>query len=63
MNPGMYAKAGLADPLAARRAAKASEHHIQMKQRAAGRLVPFFDELGLLGGPTLRRWKQSGFVA
>ena len=63
VNPGVYRRVGLPDPLAARKAAKANPHHIEVKRRAAAKIVPFFEELDLLGGPTLRRWKQSGFVA
>jgi hypothetical protein len=62
VNPGVYRRAGLADPLAARKVAKANPHHIEVKRRAAAKIVPFFEELDLLGGPTLRRWRQSGFV-
>jgi hypothetical protein len=62
VNPAVYKRAGIADPAAARLMAKKNPYHIETKQRAAAKVVPFFDELGLMGGPTLRRWKRSGFV-
>jgi hypothetical protein len=62
VNPAVYRRAGLPDPEAARQAAKRNPHHIEVKRRAAAKVVPFFDELGLMSGVMMRRWRLSGFV-
>jgi len=63
VNPAVYKRVGIADPVAARRMAKGNPYHLEVKRRAAAKVVPFFEELGLMGGPTLKRWQRSGFVA
>ena len=62
VNPAVYKRVGIADPAAARQLAKHNEHHIEVKRRAAAKVVPFFEELGLMGGPAMKRWRASGFV-
>jgi hypothetical protein len=62
VNPAVYERAGLPDPAAARHLAKHNEHHIEVKRRAAAKIVPFFEDLGLMGGPAMKRWRRSGFV-
>jgi hypothetical protein len=63
VNPAVYRRVGLPDPALARRIAKANPHHIEVKRRAAAKVLPFFEELGLLSGPVMRRWRTSGFAA
>jgi hypothetical protein len=62
VNPAIYRRAGLADPEGARQVARRNPHHIEVKRRAAAKVVPFFEEMGLMGGVMMKRWRLSGFV-
>jgi hypothetical protein len=62
VNPAVYRRVGLPDPALARRVAKGNPHHLEVKRRAGAKVVPFFEEQGLLSGPVMRRWRKSGFV-
>jgi hypothetical protein len=62
VHPDAYAAVGL-DPAAAHRVALASEARRESLRWAAKRLVQFFGELDLLGGPGLILWRRSGLVA
>ena len=56
-----YAAVGL-DPRAARHAAMASPVRRESMRWAAAKLVRFFSELDLIGGPGLTLWRRSGLI-
>ncbi|MCF2527534.1 AurF N-oxygenase family protein [Yinghuangia soli] len=61
IHPEVYAAVGL-DPKTARREALANPHRNQTMQDWAKRLVRFFEENDLMGGPGLALWRRSGLV-
>jgi hypothetical protein len=62
VHPGAYAAVGL-DPAEAHRVALANPARRESLRWAASRLVAFFAELDLLGGPSLLLWRRSGLLA
>ena len=62
ISPQVYAEVGL-DPKEAVAAAQASPHRQEVMRQSARRLMDFFDEIGLIRGPSRRLWKGSGLVA
>jgi hypothetical protein len=61
VHPRVYSDAGL-DPARTRAEIAAGPHRRQVLTRASGRLVSFFDEVGLMGGPGLRLWRSAGLI-
>jgi hypothetical protein len=61
ISPRVYAEVGL-DPKEAVAAAQASPHRQDVMRQSAKRLMDFFDEIGLLRGPSRRVWKGSGLL-
>jgi hypothetical protein len=59
--PAQYKRAGL-DPAVAVPAARANPRQAEVKRRGAERLVRFLREADLIGGPTERFWRRSGFI-
>ncbi|MDI2129703.1 AurF N-oxygenase family protein [Yinghuangia seranimata] len=62
IHPNVYASVGL-DPKLARREALANPHRNQTMREWGRRLVAFFEENDLMGGPGLALWRRSGLVA
>lgn len=62
IHPGVYAAVGL-DPRAARREAWMNPHRQRTLRDWGRRLVRFYEENGLMGGPGLALWRRSGLVA
>jgi hypothetical protein len=62
IHPGVYAAVGL-DPRAAAREARMNPHRSRALQDWGRRLVGFYEENGLMGGPGLALWRRSGLVA
>ncbi|HXT46101.1 MAG TPA: diiron oxygenase [Pseudonocardiaceae bacterium] len=61
IDPRVYASVGLdADEAVA--AAAANPHWRQTKQFAARKVVDFFSEIGLIGGPWKRLWRRAGVL-
>jgi P-aminobenzoate N-oxygenase AurF. len=61
VHPDVYPAVGL-DRGLARAAARANQQYRATLCWAARRLVPFFDEVGLLGGPGMVLWRRAGLV-
>ncbi|WP_406289845.1 diiron oxygenase [Embleya sp. NBC_00896] len=61
IHPDVYAAVGL-DPIVARRVARANPHRRETLGHWSKRLIAFYDEHGLLGGPGLRLWRASGLM-
>jgi hypothetical protein len=61
VQPAVYASVGL-DPAEAKRAARANEHHAARLRAAAGGLVAFLREHGLIGGPSELAWRRARLV-
>lgn len=61
ISPRVYAEVGL-DPKEAVAAAQASPHRQDVMRQSAKRLMDFFDEIGLIRGPSRRVWKGSGLL-
>jgi P-aminobenzoate N-oxygenase AurF len=61
IDPKVYAAVGL-DPDEAVAAAAANPHWRQTKQWAARKVVDFFTELGLIGGPWKWLWRRAGVM-
>jgi hypothetical protein len=61
VQPEVYAAVGL-DPEKAKAAARANEHYRAKLRAAAGGLVAFLREVGLIGGPSELLWKRSGLL-
>jgi hypothetical protein len=61
ISPRVYAEVGL-DPQEAVAAAQASPHRQDVMRQSAKRLMDFFDEIGLIRGPSRRVWKGSGLL-
>lgn len=62
VGPEVYTSVGL-DPVRAVEAARTSPHRREVMRQSAKRLMDFFDEIGLLRGPSLRLWRASGLLA
>jgi hypothetical protein len=58
VQPEVYAAVGL-DPAKAKAAARANDHHAATLREAAGGLVSFLREVGLIGGPSELLWKRA----
>ncbi|HEV7826993.1 MAG TPA: diiron oxygenase [Mycobacteriales bacterium] len=58
VHPGVYRAAGL-DPKVAKKAARANEHYAAKLRDAATGLTDFLDEVGLIGGPSVKLWKKA----
>jgi hypothetical protein len=61
INPRVYGAVGL-DPVEARAAARANPHFHETMRWAARRLVEFFTELDLIGGPSKELWRRAHFI-
>lgn len=61
VQPEVYASVGL-DPQRARAAARANDHYAQKLRGAAGGLVAFLREVGLIGGPSELMWRRARLV-
>ncbi|MFI0900035.1 diiron oxygenase [Streptomyces sp. NPDC020983] len=61
ISPQVYAEVGL-DVKEAVAAARTSPHRQDVMRQSAKRLMDFFDEIGLIRGPSRRVWKASGLV-
>jgi hypothetical protein len=61
VQPGVYAAVGL-DPVEAKAAARANQHYADKLREAAGGLVSFLREVGLVGGPSELLWKRARLV-
>jgi hypothetical protein len=61
ISPRVYAEVGL-DPKEAVAAAQTSPHRQDVMRQSAKRLMDFFDEIGLIRGPSRRVWKGSGLL-
>jgi P-aminobenzoate N-oxygenase AurF len=61
VNPQAYADAGL-DPRQAVAQRKASPHYAASMQKAASKAVVLFDDLGLMKGPGLARWRAAKLI-
>lgn len=62
IGPEVYASVGL-DPRHAAELARTSPHRQDVMHRSARRLMDFFEEIGLLRGPSRRLWRTSGLLA
>ncbi|WNI17962.1 AurF N-oxygenase family protein [Actinacidiphila sp. ITFR-21] len=62
ISPRVYAAVGL-DPVRAVEVARTSAHRREIMRKSARRLMDFFDEVGLLHGPSRRLWRSSGLLA
>ena len=58
VQPEVYAAVGL-DPQEAKAAARANDHYAAKLREAAGGLVSFLREVGLIGGPSELLWKRA----
>jgi hypothetical protein len=61
ISPRVYAAVGL-DPAEAVATARASGHRQDVMRHSAKRLMDFFEEIGLLRGPSRPLWKASGLL-
>ncbi|SEF87776.1 P-aminobenzoate N-oxygenase AurF [Actinacidiphila yanglinensis] len=61
ISPGVYSAVGL-DPAEAVAAVRASGHRRDIMRHSAKRLMDFFDEIGLLKGPSMPLWRASGLL-
>ncbi|GAA4037581.1 diiron oxygenase [Allokutzneria multivorans] len=61
INPEVYRSVGI-DPKVGRKAALTNPHFRETMRWSAERLVPFVDEVGLLGSPGMRLWRKSFFI-
>ncbi|WP_031522463.1 AurF N-oxygenase family protein [Streptomyces sp. NRRL F-5123] len=61
ISPRVYAEVGL-DVKEAVAAARTSPHRQDVMRQSAKRLMDFFDEVGLIRGPSRRIWKASGLT-
>ncbi|MFI0722755.1 diiron oxygenase [Streptomyces sp. NPDC021224] len=61
ISPQVYAEVGL-DVKEAVAAARTSPHRQDVMRQSAKRLMDFFDEIGLIRGPSRRIWKASGLI-
>lgn len=61
IHPGVYASVGL-DPAVARRAALANPHHRATIAWSARKLMPFLQEIGVVGGPLTRLWRCANLI-
>src|SRR4051794_21223757 len=61
VQPQVYAAVGL-DPEKAKAAARSNEHYAGKLREAAGGLVSFLREVGLIGGPSELLWKRARLV-
>ncbi|WP_333769964.1 AurF N-oxygenase family protein [Streptomyces sp. IBSBF 2435] len=62
ISPQVYAEVGL-DPEYATHLALNSPHRQDVMRQSAKRLMDFFEEIGLVRGPSKRLWRASGLVA
>lgn len=62
IHPDVYAAVGL-DPKLTKREARLNPHHHATLRHWGRRLVRFFEENDLMGGPGLALWRRSGLVA
>ncbi|MFI0939634.1 diiron oxygenase [Streptomyces sp. NPDC021020] len=62
ISPQVYAEVGL-DVKEAVTAARTSPHRQDVMRQSAKRLMDFFDEIGLIRGPSRRIWKASGLTS
>lgn len=61
VSPEVYRSVGL-DPRTARKAALANPHYQETIRWSARKLMPFFDEVGLLGGPANLIWRFGNLL-
>lgn len=57
----VYASVGI-DPAVGYRAAQANPHHQDMLRWSARKLVPFFREIGIVGGPSEALWRKAHLI-
>ncbi|NUR02416.1 MAG: diiron oxygenase [Streptomyces sp.] len=62
ISPAVYASVGL-DPRYAAELARTSPHRQDVMRRSAKKLMDFFEEIGLLRGPSRSLWRTSGLLA
>jgi P-aminobenzoate N-oxygenase AurF len=58
VHPAIYKAVGL-DPREARAAAQANPHHQETRRWMAEKIVAFLKEVGMIGGPSKRIWKNA----
>jgi hypothetical protein len=61
VHPEVYRSVGL-DPVQARKAALANPHYRDTLRWSARKLMPFLDEVGMIGGPSRRIWRWVGLL-
>jgi hypothetical protein len=61
ISPQVYASVGL-DPKQAAQVALNSPHRRDVMKQSAKRLMDFFEEIGLIRGPSRRLWRASGLL-
>ncbi|WP_127784096.1 diiron oxygenase [Rhodococcus sp. X156] len=61
VHPDVYAAAGL-DPKRAMAAARTNEHYRARLRDSAAKLMAFLDEVGLVGGPSVRLYKKISML-
>jgi para-aminobenzoate N-oxygenase AurF len=62
ISPQVYASVGL-DPRQAAEEARTSPHRQEVMRQSAKRLMDFFQEIGLIRGPSRPLWRASGLLA
>jgi hypothetical protein len=58
VHPDVYRTVGL-DPKTAKKAARNNEHYATKLRTAAAGLTDFLDDVGLIGGPSVKLWKKA----
>ncbi|MGI8666755.1 MAG: AurF N-oxygenase family protein [Jatrophihabitans sp.] len=61
IDPKVYAAVGI-EPERGRRAALANPHHQQSRRWMAGRIMPFLDEVGIVGGRSAALYRKAHLV-
>jgi hypothetical protein len=62
VHSGVYAAVGL-DPKQAKAAARANPHHRETLRWMAEKVVDFFTEVGMIGGPSKALWRRAHLIA
>jgi hypothetical protein len=61
VHPDVYRSVGL-DPKVAKRVARNNEHYTEKLRNAASGLTEFLNDVGLIGGPSVRLWKKANLL-
>jgi hypothetical protein len=61
ISPKVYESIGL-DPRYAAEMARTSPHRREVMRQSAKRLMDFFEEVGLIRGPSRKLWRSSGLL-